>query len=206
MTLDRSNTWNVVVMPVPAHERDLLGREKVAARSAAARVALRASADVTGATLGRLDKDDEDAPLPSDGWHWSISHGGGFVAGVVCRSRVGVDVEEIVPRRNDLVPRVTSREELELLGGFSWEVFARVWTAKEAVLKKAGCGILELSRCVLVAAPDAETLILHHRERDHVVHQRSRARHVASVTFDTTADASVAWRWHGEFATSESAT
>jgi 4'-phosphopantetheinyl transferase len=184
-------TLRPFVLAAPPAQRELQGPERVAAQSAHARVALARSADATGARLGALEKGEHDAPLPSAGWHWSIAHTAAFSAGVVARQPVGVDVEAIAARRQDVVPRVAKRDELDLLGGFRWETFFRVWTAKEAVLKKAGCGILELSRCTLVAAPSCDLLVLSHRGREHAVHLLARSGHVAAVACD--GEYSVEW-------------
>ena len=184
-------TLRPCVLAAPPAQRELHGPERVAAQSAHARVALARSAEATGARLGALEKGEHDAPLPSAGWHWSIAHTSAFSAGVVARQPVGVDVEAITARRHGVVPRVASRDELDLLGGFRWESFFRIWTAKEAVLKKAGCGILELSRCTLVAAPSCDLLVMAHRDREHVVHLLARSGHVAAVACD--GEFSVEW-------------
>lgn len=191
------NALHVVLLPFSSADAALVGRPRVAAQSRRAREALAMSAERSGAELGVLEKDGEDAPLPSNGWHWSISHGRGFAAGVVARHRLGLDVERVEPRNPDVVARVTTRAELELLGGFRWEAFVRVWTAKEAVLKKAGVGLLELSRCTLVAVPDEHSMIVHHRDRDHFVHQCTRAHHVTSLAHDDDASLRVEWSWLG---------
>lgn len=185
---------HVVLLARSAAELVLRGRARLEAQSVLARRALESSACASGAVLGTLAKDGEDAPLATNGWHWSLSHAHGFAGGVVCGAPVGLDVEAVAPRRDDVVARVTSRAELEVLGGFSWDAFARAWTAKEAVLKKAGVGLLELDRCHLVAAPGADLLIVHHRGRDHAVHQRTRAGHVAALTHDGP-DALIEWAW-----------
>jgi 4'-phosphopantetheinyl transferase len=189
-----SGIVNVVLLARPAHDAALRGRARLESQSALARAALALSARASEARLGPLAKDAEDAPLPSNGWHWSLSHSDGFAAGAVCRARIGIDVEAIAPRRSDVVARVSSREELELLGGFSWEAFVRVWTAKEAVLKKAGVGLLELDRCRLVAVTGTGLLVVNHRGRDHVVEQSVDSDHVAAVAHDDV-DAVVAWHW-----------
>ncbi len=180
-----------VLMPAAPETAHLRGAERVAEQSRHARLALARSAQRSDAQLGPLEKDEHDAPLPSLGWHWSISHARGFSAGVVARAPVGIDIEAITQRKPEIVPKVASREELELLGGFRWETFFQVWTAKEAVLKKAGCGILELSRCTLVAATGPELLIVAHRGREHVVRSILRHRHVAAISCD--ADFEVDW-------------
>jgi 4'-phosphopantetheinyl transferase len=185
---------HVVLLARSAHDDVLRGRARLDAQSALAREALEQSARASGAALGPLEKDAEEAPLPTNGWHWSLSHAAGFAAGAVCRARIGIDVEAVAPRRSDVVARVSSREELDLLGGFSWEAFVRVWTAKEAVLKKAGVGLLELDRCRVVAVPGRRTLVVNHRGRDHVVEQRMECEHVAAVTHDDV-DRIVHWTW-----------
>jgi 4'-phosphopantetheinyl transferase len=189
-----SSTVHVVLLARSVEDAGLRGRQRLASQSARARVALALSARSSGARLGPLEKDVEEAPLPTNGWHWSLSHATGFAAGAVCRARIGIDVEAIAPRRSDLVARVSSREELELLGGSSWEAFVRVWTAKEAVLKKAGVGLLELDRCRLVAVTGPRTLLVNHRGRDHVVEQCVASDHVAAVTHDDV-ESVVAWHW-----------
>lgn len=173
-----------VILAAAAGTAELRGRERVAEQSRHARVALARSAELSAARLGELAKDENDAPLPSLGWHWSVSHARRFSAGVVARAPVGVDVEAIAPRRQDVVRRVATRAELDLLGGFTWETFFRVWTAKEAVLKKAGCGILELGACTLVAAPALEHLVLTHRGREHAVRLLVRHGHAAALACD----------------------
>ena len=199
-----SGTVHIVLLERPAHDAVLRGRARLATQSELAREALARSARAAGARLGPLHKDVEEAPLPTNGWHWSLSHSAGFAAGAVCRARIGIDVEAITSRRSDVVARVSSRDELELLGGFSWEAFVRVWTAKEAVLKKAGVGLLELDRCRIVAVPGRRTLVVNHRGRDHVVEQCIECEHVAAVTHDDV-DRIVEWTWtpavvhaHGE--------
>lgn len=177
-----------VLLASDADTADLRGAPRVAARSAHARLALAASAQRSHAELGVLAKGEHDAPLPTNGWHWSISHARGYSAGVVARAPVGIDVEAIVPRRQELVQRVALRAELDLLEGFRWETFFRIWTAKEAVLKKAGCGILELSSCTIVAAPALDHLILAHRGREHAVRLLVRDGHVAAIACDTASE------------------
>ncbi|MDZ4771796.1 MAG: 4'-phosphopantetheinyl transferase superfamily protein [Planctomycetota bacterium] len=189
------NVVPIVVMPYEPREIALVGRDRVAEQSRRAREALSAAAAAVGAQLGPLTKDAEDAPIASNGWHWSLSHATYGVAAALGRSPIGIDIEWIRPRNQALVPRVTSRDEIELFGGFSWVSFFRVWTAKESVLKKAGCGILELSGCTLVAVPDDTTLVLRHRERDHIVRQMLRDEHIVSISHDDAAEVSTDWRW-----------
>ena len=189
----RDATLHAVLLPTHA-ERVHKGRLRVAHLAAVARRALAASAEESGAALGELEKDANDAPLPSCGWHWSISHAAHWAAGVVARVPVGIDVERVEPVAQEVVAEVATREELDLFDGFSWLAFARLWTAKEAVLKKAGCGLSELSGCRLVAAPGL-AVVVHHRGRDHFVHQSVQHGHVCSLASDALEGLAVAWSW-----------
>ena len=69
--------------------------------------ALALAARSMGAELRTLKKDARDAPLPSGGWHWSLSHTSladiGLVAASVSRSPVGVDAEAIQSPRPEIV-------------------------------------------------------------------------------------------------------
>ena len=76
--------------------------------------------------------------IPSEKFHWSVSHSHHYVIAVACEEPIGVDLER---NRNihpipmgffsevDYQHIVTSNDPQELL---------RVWTAKEALLKCAG--------------------------------------------------------------------
>jgi phosphopantetheinyl transferase len=168
-----------------AEELERPARERVALASERAREALSASARLSGAALGELEKDARDAPLPSNGWHWSIAHAGPCVAGVVCRQPVGVDLEPLAERRPELVAAVLSAGERELLAPFGRGGFVRGWTAKEAVLKKLGVGLAELSRCRIVAVDATQGVLeLMHDGRGHRVHETELGGVVCAVSFD----------------------
>ena len=190
----------VVLGRLEAEELELPSRERVALASERAREALSVSARLSGAALGELEKDARDAPLPSNGWHWSIAHAGPCVAGVVCRQPVGVDLEPLAERRPELVAAVLSRSERDLLAPFGPEGFVRGWTAKEAVLKKLGVGLTELSRCRLVAVDTpGEVLELDHDGRGHRAHETELGGMVCAVSFDGP-DRPVRWELEEEVA------
>jgi 4'-phosphopantetheinyl transferase len=86
-----------VLMPVSVSGRALAGKERVAHLSALARRALSLSANKSGVSLDRLDKDEGGAPLPFEGVYWSVSHKETFVAGVAAPAPVGIDIERIRP-------------------------------------------------------------------------------------------------------------
>ncbi|HVS19283.1 MAG TPA: 4'-phosphopantetheinyl transferase superfamily protein, partial [Planctomycetota bacterium] len=148
-----------------------------------AREVLLESARRVGAELGALEKDARDAPLPSQGWHWSIAHAGGRVAGAVARHAVGVDLEPLREPRGGVAAHALREEERALLGPGP-DGFVRGWTAKEAVLKKLGVGLSELSRCRIVAVPSASEVELEHDGRPHRVHQHRLADAICAVSVD----------------------
>jgi hypothetical protein len=165
------------------------GRERVESLREHASFALSAAARRTGAELGPPRHDPLGAPLPERGWYRSLSHARGLVAAALHRAPIGIDVERPRPLRADRVEAVLSRRELEVLGPLDELSFARAWTAKEAVLKKAGVGLLELSACTLVGREGADLLRLEHRGRLHEVWQCVVHGHVVALTFDGCAPA-----------------
>ena len=81
---------------------------------------------------------------------FNVSHSGrhGLIA-VAPRGRLGIDVEELAPRRNlDLLMDGMLGEEergeiASLEGNVQLRSFFRIWTMKEALLKAQGRGLLE---------------------------------------------------------------
>ena len=189
-----------VVMPVSGDVQRLSGRNKVAALSDCARQALRLSADKSGIVLAELRKDDDDVPLPFGEYHWSVSHKPHYVAAVVGRGRMGIDVEAIEPRKEDIFGYVAGEGEWSLLGGKSWETLYRCWTAKEAVVKSAGVGLAGLKSCRVQDVQDA-SVSLSYEGRPYRVAQIRHDGHIVSVL---KGDHLVEWVLLEEPATSES--
>jgi 4'-phosphopantetheinyl transferase len=187
-----------VVRATPGQAQGLPAELRVQNQRLAAREACLESAKRLGLTLAELPQEPGGRPLPVDGWHWSVSHSRGFSCGIVFPAPIGIDVEPVKQRRQDTVRAATNRSELELVGGFRWQNFTRIWSAKEAVLKKAGCGLTELSRCRVVAAPSSRALVLHHRDTHHFVFQRFRRGHWVSVSADGAGEAEIRWAWSEE--------
>ena len=175
-------TLEAVVVAAPGQEGSRPSRERVAAQSRGARDALSISARLSGADDCTFEKDADDVPLAHEGWHWSVSHDATWVAAVVGRERVGIDVERMEARREEMVEALISPSERDHLpGDVDGRMFARLWTAKEAVLKSAGIGLGELSRCTLSEPMGEESVVLEHRGERCVVRQRIHGEHVLSV-------------------------
>ncbi len=86
--------------------------------------------------------------------HFSLSHSGPFVVCAMDNAPVGVDIELIIPRSDDLPAYALSNQEFshfQRLGG-DWPAFYSLWTKKEAYCKFTGTG---LGKHFRETAPDA---------------------------------------------------
>lgn len=88
--------------------------------------------------------------IENSGIHFSISHTRGLVACVIADTPVGVDCELIKEKSAINIQKFAKRffveNEFLLLekGGFSYIDFYKVWTAKEATIKKRGSNMSDL--------------------------------------------------------------
>jgi len=172
-----------VVMPVIETGHKPQGKEKVAHLSRIAREALKLSADKSGVRLGELLKDENSVPCPVSGIYWSLSHKPNYVAAVVSKNRVGIDIEEMKPRAKSLFAHVASDEEWELKGR-SWDTLFGYWTAKEAALKVIGIGISGLKTCRIISIPDENHIVLDYKGHSFLVEQLRYKNHIVSVIKD----------------------
>jgi len=170
-----------VLLPVADDKRNLTGREKVAYLSAFAREALGVSAREADIALGALEKDDAGAPLPSNGYFWSLAHKSEYVTAVAADVAIGIDLEKARTVTPALYRRIAGEDEWELSDDDREHLFLRYWTAKEAVLKVAGTGIRELAYCRIAAVPDEEWVELDFKGEPFQVRQFCHDRHVISV-------------------------
>ena len=170
-----------VIMPVSGDVQRLSGREKVAALSECARQALRLSAERAGIALGELRKDGDDIPLPFGEYHWSVSHKPKYVAAVIGQGRMGIDVEEIGPRKENIFGYVAGADEWRLFGGESWDSLYRCWTAKEAVVKSTGAGLAGLKSCRVADVLDDANISLSFEGRLYQVAQMRLDGHIVSI-------------------------
>ena len=169
---------HAVILPISPEDQRLRGRDRVLAQSRRAREALAFSCTATGVPLGPLTTDARGAPIPFDDTHWSLSHKTRFVAAVVGPVPIGIDIEEVRPRNEELYDYVAGEAEWALADR-NWETFFRYWTAKEAVLKTAGVGLSHLRKAKIHALLGKDYLIVdygsllwpvkHFRFQDHIV-------------------------------------
>ncbi len=180
-----------VLLSVPGTARALAPRERARYLGRLAREAVRRSAERGGMRLAELEKDARGVPRPAGGLFWSLAHKPEWVAGVVAPHPVGIDVEAVAERPAGLFRRVARPGEWELLSAEAPEVaFARLWTAKEAVLKASGQGLSGLADCRLVAREAPDRVLVEHAGRRWAVVQRILEAAVAAVTVE---EASADW-------------
>ena len=177
-----SGTVYPVVLAVPQDAQTLGSRKKVAFLSRHARKALSLSSRYSGLNLDEPLKDADGSPLPTDGVYWSLTHKPRYVAGVVARSRIGIDIEPLHPRNtNKLFQKVAGSSEWQLVRAESWQNFFRFWTAKEAVLKAGGVGLVGLSQCRIIEIIDDTHLLIDYRKKHWQVEHILFDEHIASI-------------------------
>ena len=148
-----------------------------------AREALALSCEASGVSRRPFEKDAHNVPQPFDGIYWSLSHKPHYVAAVVSRHPVGIDIEEITPRDAMLYEYVAEEAEWALAGEQNWEIFFRFWTAKEAVLKATGVGLKDLKKA-RVEVVQADRLIVQYDGRRWPVQHYRFGHHLVSLTHD----------------------
>lgn len=172
---------HAVILKVPPEYGEIPVRERVRFLSRYARRAVRESALCGGYRLTSFPKDDNGAPLAVDDVHWSLTHKSAYVAGVAAPGPIGIDIEEIRPRSERLKDRIADSKEWSLIDAEHPVSFFRYWTAKEAVLKAAGVGLVELSGCRIQRIIDSHHLVVSFRNRDWMVAHHYFNGHLASI-------------------------
>lgn len=180
-TANRQEIRYPVILPVPAEDRRRRGRDKVCCLSRLARQALEICARRNGIILGRLPKDERGAPLPVDGYFWSLTHKSAYVGAVMARTPIGIDIEKIRPVMAPMYPKVADPAEWKLDSGDRQALFFRYWTAKEAVLKAASAGLADLARCRIAAVLSPRHLAIDYHGRRWTVEHFFFDGHLAAV-------------------------
>ena len=90
--------------------------------------------------------------IENDGVHFSLSHTHGLAVCVVADTPVGVDCEKIAPRSDTDIQKFANRyfveNEIKLLknSGNTPLGFYKIWTGKEAVIKKRGSNMSDIKK------------------------------------------------------------
>ena len=176
----QNQTLYPVILAVPDAIEALTPRERVKFLSRHARRALEMSAEKSRIRLDALAQDERNAPLPFNGTYWSITHKNEYVGGVVCPSPTGIDIEKICPRAKSLF-RKTADETEWALADKTFTTFFRYWTAKEAVLKAAGIGLRDLSKCRISRVRDTHHLDLAYNGNNWQIEHHFFNSHIASI-------------------------
>jgi 4'-phosphopantetheinyl transferase len=177
---DKNQTLYAIILAVPDNIKDLKPKERVKFLSRHARRALEISAEKSRITLGELAQDEHNAPLPFNGIFWSISHKTEYVGGVVGPTPIGIDIEKIYSRAKSLFRKTASESEWSL-ADTSLTTFFRYWTSKEAVLKTAGIGLKDLSKCRVIRIRDDHHLDIEYEDQKWQVEHAYFEDHIASI-------------------------
>lgn len=73
--------------------------------------------------------------------YFSISHSGDYVLCALSEKEIGCDIEKIKEYNPRIPERFFTQKEIRRLGDDNKELFTRLWTLKESILKKDGTGI-----------------------------------------------------------------
>jgi len=170
---------------VPETIKALKGKNKVAALSQFARESVKASGLIAKLHVDRLEKDALGVPIQSNNIFWSVTHKSDFVAGVVSKEKIGIDLEQIKTVSDAVFERIVDQEETEHFSSNDKPlVFFRAFTAKEAVLKKTGHGIKGLSKAKIKMVVDDQNLLVHYLDKKYLVENFYFDGYLASVTKD----------------------
>jgi len=171
-----------VILAVPEKIIQLTGKNRVLGLSKHARQALEISAKKSCIHLSNLLKDKNGAPLPSDGNYWSLTHKPDYVGGVVASTRIGIDIERIRQCSEALFSKTAGKKEWSLVNTDPMKLFFRYWTSKESVVKAAGTGLKDLSKCIITKVIDENNLFIDYIGEKWLIEHFYFDGHIASIT------------------------
>jgi 4'-phosphopantetheinyl transferase len=172
-----------VILKVPDKVLKWNPRDQVIFLRKHARKALGLSAERSGISGLKIDKDENGVPLPFDGTFWSITHKTEFVAGVVSPHPIGIDIEKIKPCSDGLFEKTACKAEWALAGQArdDFIFFYRYWTSKESVLKAATTGIKDLLKCRVQQIIDDHHLVIDYQRKQWFIEHLFFDDHIASI-------------------------
>jgi len=173
---------------VPENIRNLRGRAKVSALSRFARKSAKVSSLKSKLEIGMFKKDKYGVPEPLNDIYWSVTHKLDFVAGIVSKKAVGIDIEFIKNAKdisNQLFKRIISSDEQLIFKNHDKNIaFFRAFTAKEAVLKLTGDGIKGLLKTKIKTIIDDNNLIVEYLNKKYLVENFYFDNYLVAVTKD----------------------
>ena len=130
----------------------------------------------------KLGKGKNGQPEPCNGIFWSVSHKKEYAAGLVSKSAAGIDLEKIKDISVSLFNRIVRKKEKQCFReDDSNIIFFRCFTAKEAVLKAVGVGLVGLSHINVIKVENAENILLRYKNIEYQVEHVFFDKHIASV-------------------------
>ena len=157
---------------------------------------LNASGEKSGFFPEKLEKGKNGQPLPSNNVFWSVSHKDEYAAGLVSKSVAGIDIEKIKDVSPPLFNRIVSwKEKKRFKADVDTVIFFRCFTAKEAVLKAVGVGLLGLHDIIVTSVEDSLNIGLKYKEVEYKVEHIFFDKYIASVVKNDCKDAyNVEWQ------------
>jgi len=179
------NKLHPVILTVPKQFSEFPIRERVKGISKLSRETLFISAHLSHLKIKTLTQSSTGMPIPDKGVYWSVSHKPEYVCGVVSRDKIGIDIEEIRPQQQSMYSYVASENEWDIIKGMrSKQSFFRCWTAKEAVLKTVGTGIVDLLKCYVIEDLGDNGMILDYHDRHWLVEHYFFGNYIAAILKD----------------------
>jgi len=174
-----------VILTVPHQLSNVSMPQRVKAISQLSRETVFISAHLSQLTIKNLRQQKTGKPEPDHNVYWSVSHKPRFVCGVVSEQKIGIDIEEIRPQQLSMYDYVASEEEWACIEGYrSKRSFFRCWTAKEAVLKAEGTGIVDLLQCKIIEDLGESAMLLHYHDHQWRVEHYYLNNHIAAIIHD----------------------
>ena len=122
-------------------------------------------------------------PYIQNGPHFSIAHSDNYIAIAIDNNEVGIDIEKVGEFNTAIADKYFSASEKKFLfNGDKNLNFYKLWTAKEALIKKKGTGLRDLSDTELIPIPDG------FRHNENLIMTQIAENYVISVCFSEKTD------------------